>query len=90
MRSVAGGWTLTAITSLRSGTPLTITACSDNNFEGTNNDRADLIGNPFLDPNASRSQVVRGGSTPRHSAGMPRRPTASTVRPGVVLSTVPG
>jgi hypothetical protein len=58
VRTVAGGWTLTAITTLRSGTPLTITAGSDRNFNGTNNDRADLIGNPFLDPNRPRSQVI--------------------------------
>jgi len=43
---------------MRAGTPLTITAGSDRNFNGTNNDRADLIGNPFLDPNRPRSQVV--------------------------------
>jgi hypothetical protein len=58
LRSVAGGWTLTAITSMRSGTPLTITAGSDRNFDGNNTDRADLIGNPFLDPNRPRNQVV--------------------------------
>src|SRR5713226_693290 len=43
---------------MRSGTPLTVTAGSDRNFNGTNNDRADLIGAPFLDPNRPRSQVV--------------------------------
>ena len=58
VRVMAGGWSVTAISTMRSGTPLTITAGSDRNFNGTNNDRADLIGVPFLDPNRPRSQVV--------------------------------
>ncbi|MGI8741422.1 MAG: TonB-dependent receptor domain-containing protein [Bryobacteraceae bacterium] len=58
VRTVAGGWTLTAINTVRSGGPLTITAGSDRNFDGNNNDRADLIGIPFLDPNRPRNQVV--------------------------------
>lgn len=58
MRAIAGGWSLAAINTFRSGTPLTITAGNDVNFDGNNNDRADLIGNPFLDPNRPRSQVV--------------------------------
>jgi hypothetical protein len=58
VRSVAGGWTVTAISSFRSGTPLTVTAGTDRNFDGNNTDRADLIGNPHLDPNRPRNQVV--------------------------------
>jgi hypothetical protein len=58
VRTIAGGWSVTAISTMRSGTPLTITAGSDRNFNGTNNDRADLIGVPFLDPNRPRNQVV--------------------------------
>ncbi len=58
LRLVANGWSLAAISSFRSGTPLTITSGTDQNLDGTNNDRADLIGNPGLDPNRPRSQVV--------------------------------
>ncbi len=58
VRLIAGGWSLAAIASLRSGTPLTVTSGSDVNFDGQNNDRADLIGNPYLDPHRARSQVV--------------------------------
>src|SRR5205823_10136682 len=58
VRVIAAGWSLAAINTVRSGTPLTITAGNDVNFDGNNNDRADLIGNPFLDPNRPRSQVV--------------------------------
>src|SRR4051794_18815963 len=58
VRAIAGGWSLSGIATFRSGLPLTITAGSDRNFDGTNNDRADLVGNPWLDPNRSRSEVV--------------------------------
>ena len=58
VRLIAGGWSLAAIASFRSGTPLTITSGSDVNFDGHNIDRADLIGDPYLDPHRPRSQVV--------------------------------
>jgi hypothetical protein len=57
-RAVLGGWSLAAILSLRSGTPLTITAGSDRNFDGNNNDRADIIGDPYLGPDRPRNEVV--------------------------------
>jgi hypothetical protein len=58
VRLIAGGWSLAAIASLRSGTPLTVTAGNDVNFDDNNNDRADLLGDPYLDPHRQRSQVV--------------------------------
>ncbi len=58
VRAVAGGWSLAAINTFRSGTPLTVTAGSDANFDGNNNDRADLVGNPYLSPSRSRNEVV--------------------------------
>lgn len=58
VRAVAGGWSLAAIASFRSGLPLTVTAGTDNNFDGVNNDRPDLVGNPYLDPNRPRNGVV--------------------------------
>jgi hypothetical protein len=58
VRLVAGGWSLSAIASMRSGLPLTITSGNDRNFDGTNNDRANLVGDPYLDPNRPRSQVI--------------------------------
>jgi hypothetical protein len=59
VRLVAGGWSLSAITTFRSGAPLTITAGSDRNFDGNTNDRADLIGGEVKrDPNRARSAVV--------------------------------
>jgi hypothetical protein len=58
VRAIAGGWSIAAIASFRSGLPLTVTTGSDNNFDGTTNDRPDLVGNPYLDPNRPRNQVV--------------------------------
>ena len=58
LRAVANGWTASAIASVRSGEPLSASAGSDVNLDGTNNDRANLVGNPFLDPNRPRSAVT--------------------------------
>jgi len=58
VKAIAGGWSLSTIASFRSGTPLTITAGADRNFDGNSNDRADIIGDPFLDPNRPRNEVV--------------------------------
>jgi hypothetical protein len=46
------------IGSARGGTPFTITSGTDVNLDGTNNDRANLVGNPVLDPNRPRSAVT--------------------------------
>jgi hypothetical protein len=51
-------WTVSTIVTLQSGTPLTITAGSDRNLDGVNNDRADLVGDPVLDPGRSRDELI--------------------------------
>ncbi|MGH9845079.1 MAG: carboxypeptidase regulatory-like domain-containing protein, partial [Blastocatellia bacterium] len=58
VRALLNHWAVSGIVSARSGTPLTITAGSDRNLDGVNNDRAHLIGNARLDANRSRSQVT--------------------------------
>ncbi|MBI4903021.1 MAG: TonB-dependent receptor [Acidobacteria bacterium] len=58
VRQALNGWTLSSIITLRSGAPFTVTSGRDNNLDGTNNDRANLVGDPFLDPNRSRSQAA--------------------------------
>jgi len=57
---ITNGWMLSTITTLRSGQPFNITTGTDNNRDGNSNDRPNLIGNPFLDPNRGRSVVVNG------------------------------
>ncbi len=41
-RVLAHDWTVSAIATFQTGTPLTIAAGSDRNFDGLTNDRADL------------------------------------------------
>lgn len=52
------GWTVSAITTFRSGAPFTVTNGTDRNLDGNTNDRANLIGNPRLDPNRPRSETT--------------------------------
>lgn len=58
LRGVVNGWSLSAIASFRSGQPFTVTSGKDNNLDGNNNDRPNLIGDPYLDPHRPRSAVV--------------------------------
>jgi hypothetical protein len=57
LRAVINDWELSGIVSLQSGLPFTVTAGTDVNLDGTSNDRANLIGDPFLDPHRSRNDV---------------------------------
>jgi len=57
---LARDWTVSAIATFQSGTPLTIAAGSDRNFDGLTNDRADLIGNPELDHDRPTEQLIEG------------------------------
>ena len=55
MRWIANGWTISPIITLSSGLPFTVTSGKDNNFDGLSNDRANLVGDPFLDPHRDRA-----------------------------------
>ena len=57
VRYILNNWSISAIARLRSGAPFTVTTGQDTNVDGNNNDRADLVGDPRLDPNRSRSDV---------------------------------
>jgi hypothetical protein len=58
LRGLINGWSLSSIVTLQSGLPMTVTAGKDVNLDGNANDRANLIGNPWLDPNRSRADVT--------------------------------
>jgi hypothetical protein len=58
VRHVLNNWSISAIARMRSGAPFTVTSGQDTNVDGNNNDRADLVGDPYLDPNRSRSEVT--------------------------------
>jgi hypothetical protein len=57
-RALLSDWTLSTIITLQSGTPLTITAGQDRNFDGLTNDRADIVGDPKLDSGRSRDELI--------------------------------
>ena len=57
-RALLNNWTASAIVTLQSGQPLTITAGQDRNFDGNTNDRANLVGDPKLDSNRPREELI--------------------------------
>ena len=58
LKAVVNGWQLASSITLQSGLPFNVTTGTDVNLDGNNNDRPNLNGNPFLDPNRSRSEVT--------------------------------
>jgi hypothetical protein len=58
LRYVAGGWQVSGILTLRSGQPFSVVSGVDNSLSSNGGDRADLIGNPFLDTSRLRGQLI--------------------------------
>jgi hypothetical protein len=59
LKAVLNGWALSPIVTLSSGLPFTILSGGDNNYDGNNNDRANLVANLIwiqLRPNHERSR----------------------------------
>ena len=52
------GWSLNGIASMWSGFPLTVTSGVDNARTGTGNQRATLVGDPYLDDDRSRGEQI--------------------------------
>jgi hypothetical protein len=59
VRHVLGGWSTNGIVTIETGTPINFISGRDNSQSGVNQDRADLIGDPFLDPGRPRGQLVQ-------------------------------
>jgi hypothetical protein len=57
-KALLNDWTVSAIVTLQSGTPLTISSGLDRNFDGLTNDRADIIGDPTLDSDRPREELI--------------------------------
>jgi hypothetical protein len=55
-RQLLDGWQINGVTILRSGQPFNITSGTDTNFDGTGNDRPNLIGNPH--PPSGRGRIA--------------------------------
>jgi hypothetical protein len=58
LRNIVNGWQVSAIVTLQSGLPFSVLTGADTNLDGNSNDRANLVGDPFLDPHRSRSAVT--------------------------------
>ena len=58
LKWMLGGWDLNCIAALQSGSVFTVASGRDNSFSGVNQDRADLIGNPFLDSSRPHGELV--------------------------------
>lgn len=59
LRQVLGGWETNGIVTLVSGNWLTIASGVDNSRSAVNLDRADLVGDPFLDSSRPRGELVQ-------------------------------
>jgi hypothetical protein len=59
-KALLNGWTLSAIVTLQSGRPLTITSGQDRNLDGLTTDRADIVGDPTLDSGRPREELIEG------------------------------
>ncbi len=51
-------WQFNGITTFSTGQPFNVTSGSDTNFDGNNNDRPNVIGNPFLSGGRSRREKI--------------------------------
>ena len=58
LKHALNGWTLSPIITMSSGLPFTVMSGRDNNYDGVNNDRANLVGDPYLDPDRDRALVI--------------------------------
>ena len=58
VRYLLGDWETNGIITLQSGRGLSVAAGKDNSQSGTNQDRADLTGDPFLSSSRSRDEVL--------------------------------
>ncbi|HEX5283274.1 MAG TPA: TonB-dependent receptor [Bryocella sp.] len=58
-REAINGWHISGITAFSSGNPFTVTSSVDTNLDGTNNDRADVVGDPYFSNSRSRAQKIQ-------------------------------
>ena len=58
-REAINGWHISGITGFQSGSPFTVTSGVDTNLDGTVNDRADVVGNPYFPNSRSRAQKIQ-------------------------------
>ena len=58
VRNSIGGWESSGFWTMQSGQPFSIVSGTDRSFSGLGIDRADLVGNPYLDTGRSRQDLI--------------------------------
>ena len=56
-REVLSGWQLNGLTQLYSGSPFTVISGTDTNFDGTVNDRSDIVGDPYTHASTRAAKI---------------------------------
>ena len=86
-RDVLGGWRVNGITILQSGTPFTVTSGTDTNLDGTNNDRANVTGDPYNHSSNRHDKIYKGIlNTAAFSVRRPQ-PIPTELEPQQILRT---
>ncbi len=58
-REALGGWNLSDVTILQSGAPFTVTSGVDTNRDGNNNDRPNVIGDPYTHASTRAAKITQ-------------------------------
>ena len=58
-REAINGWHISGITAFTSGSPFTVISGVDTNLDGTDNDRADVVGDPYFHGSRSRAEKIQ-------------------------------
>ena len=58
-REALGGWNLSDVTILQSGSPFTVTSGVDTNRDGNNNDRPNVIGDPYTHASTRAAKITQ-------------------------------
>ena len=58
MRTLVGGWSLNAITTIYTGQPFTVGSGVDNARTGAGGQRADLIGDPYFSASRTHQEII--------------------------------
>ena len=78
-KQVLGGWRVNGVTIVQSGSPFTVTSGSDTNLDGTNNDRADVSGDPYSHVKGRQAKINQGILNPA-AFSVPTGPYGSSRR----------
>jgi hypothetical protein len=58
IRGILGGWETSGVWTMQSGSPLSVSSGRDNALAGMGANRADLVGDPYLDTGRPRAELI--------------------------------